>query len=71
MSPRPPTCLHPLIARLPPQVRLLPYPAVRIISILVFINIIIWVAVAIVLRSHPLLSSSAVLSYTFGLRHAL
>ncbi|KAF7935261.1 uncharacterized protein EAE97_008168 [Botrytis byssoidea] len=71
MSPRPPTCLHPLIARLPPQIRFLPYPAVRIISILIFINIIIWVAVAIVLRSHPLLSSSAVLSYTFGLRHAL
>ncbi|KAF7944304.1 hypothetical protein EAE96_010703 [Botrytis aclada] len=71
MSPRPPTCLHPLIAGLPPQIRFLPYPAVRIISILVFINIIIWVAVAIILRSHPLLSSSAVLSYTFGLRHAL
>ncbi|KAA8563763.1 hypothetical protein EYC84_011781 [Monilinia fructicola] len=71
MSPRPPTCLHPLIARLPPQIRFLPYPAIRIISLLILINVIIWVVVAIVLRSHPLLSSSAVLSYTFGLRHAL
>ncbi|PQE10861.1 high-affinity nickel-transporter protein [Rutstroemia sp. NJR-2017a BBW] len=71
MSPRPPACLHPLIARLPAQVRLLPYPAVRIISLLVCINIAVWIAVAVVLRWHPALSSSAVLSYTFGLRHAL
>ncbi|QSZ37712.1 hypothetical protein DSL72_008811 [Monilinia vaccinii-corymbosi] len=71
MSPRPPACLHPLIARLPPQVRFLPYPAIRIICMLMLINIIIWVVVSVVLRSHPLLSSSAVLSYTFGLRHAL
>lgn len=35
------------------------------------INIIVWVAVAIILLSHPLLTSSAVLLYTLGLRHAL
>ncbi|KAI9641230.1 hypothetical protein NHQ30_010030 [Ciborinia camelliae] len=71
MSPRPPTCLHSVIARLPPQVRFLPYPAIRIISLLILVNIVIWIVVGIILRSHPLLSSSAVLSYTFGLRHAL
>jgi nickel/cobalt transporter (NiCoT) family protein len=58
-------------SRLPPQLRLLPFPAIRIISILCAVQIIVWVAVAIVLHSYPLLSSSALLSYTFGLRHAL
>jgi nickel/cobalt transporter (NiCoT) family protein len=58
-------------SRLPPQLRLLPFPAIRIIAILCAVQIIVWVAVAIVLHSHPLLSSSALLSYTFGLRHAL
>lgn len=46
-------------------------PAIRIIGGLTFVNVLVWAAVAIVLRYHPLLSSSAVLSYTFGLRHAL
>jgi nickel/cobalt transporter (NiCoT) family protein len=58
-------------SRLPPQLRLLPFSAIRIITILCTVQIIVWAAVAIVLRSHPLLSSSALLSYTFGLRHAL
>ncbi|RAL59536.1 hypothetical protein DID88_006530 [Monilinia fructigena] len=64
-SPRPPIRIYVDLAR--PKVAMM----VGIISILILINIIIWVVVAIVLRSHPLLSSSAVLSYTFGLRHAL
>jgi high-affinity nickel-transport protein len=34
-------------------------------------NILVWVAVAIVLRFNPYLASSAVLAYTLGLRHAL
>jgi high-affinity nickel-transport protein len=59
------------ISRLPPQVRVLPYSAVRIITILLFVQLLVWTIVAIILRSHPLLSSSALLSYTFGLRHAL
>jgi high-affinity nickel-transport protein len=46
-------------------------PAIRIIGCLAGVDILVWIAVAIVLRYHPLLSSSAVLSYTFGLRHAL
>ncbi|KAF4625485.1 hypothetical protein G7Y89_g12683 [Cudoniella acicularis] len=46
-------------------------PAIQAIGSLAIVNILVWIAVAIVLRYHPLLSSTAVLSYTFGLRHAL
>jgi high-affinity nickel-transport protein len=66
-----PQFVQKLIDRLPSQLRFLPYAAVRIISILVLVNLAIWAIVAIVLHSHPLLSSSALLSYTLGLRHAL
>ncbi|RDW65310.1 nickel efflux system [Coleophoma crateriformis] len=66
-----PRWLEKLTERIPPRIRILPFPAVRIIFILAVVNILIWIAVAIVLRSHPLLSSSAILSYTLGLRHAL
>ncbi|TAQ86703.1 hypothetical protein B7494_g4970 [Chlorociboria aeruginascens] len=55
--------------RLPIQI--FSQPPVRIIAILVLANIVIWSAVAIVLRYHPLLTSPALLSYTLGLRHAL
>lgn len=58
-------------SRLPPQLRLLPFPAIRIIGLLSAVNILVWIVVAILLRSHPILSSSALLSYTLGLRHAL
>jgi nickel/cobalt transporter (NiCoT) family protein len=51
--------------------RYLSLPAVRIIATLAAVNVLVWIAVAIVLRWHPLLSSTALLSYTFGLRHAL
>ncbi|KAH8809289.1 high-affinity nickel-transport protein-domain-containing protein, partial [Xylogone sp. PMI_703] len=56
---------------LPPKVRILPFPVVRTISSIIVVNIVAWIAVAIVLRSHSRLSSTAVLSYTLGLRHAL
>lgn len=46
-------------------------PAIRVIGCIAGVDVLVWVAVAVVLRYHPLLSSSAVLSYTFGLRHAL
>lgn len=49
----------------------LPFRIIRIIAILGVVNIVVWVAVATVLRSHPLPISSAVLSYTLGFRHAL
>ncbi|KAF8847319.1 NicO-domain-containing protein [Acephala macrosclerotiorum] len=66
-----PQWLQSLISRLPPQLRFLPLPAVRIISLLILINILVWVIVAIILRSHSTLSSTALLAYTLGLRHAL
>lgn len=50
---------------------LLPFRVIRIIAILGVVNIIFWVAIAIVLRSHTVLTSSAVLSYTLDLRNAL
>jgi nickel/cobalt transporter (NiCoT) family protein len=46
-------------------------PAIRVTGAVASVNVLVWVVVAIVLRWHPLLSSTAVLSYTFGLRHAL
>lgn len=64
-----PQCLQRLGRLLPARLRVLPYPALRIICILVLANITIWIVVAIVLRFHPILASSAVLSYTLGLRH--
>lgn len=66
-----PQWLLKLSARLPPQLRFLPWPAVRIIVSLIFVNIIIWAAVAVILKSHPSLTTPALLSYTLGLRHAL
>jgi high-affinity nickel-transport protein len=66
-----PQWLQKLISRLPPQLRYLDLPAVRIIALLILVNLIIWVVVAIVLHSHATLSSTALLSYTLGLRHAL
>jgi high-affinity nickel-transport protein len=66
-----PRWLLQVASRLPPQLRLLSFPAIGIISLLGLVNAVIWIVVAIVLRSHPTLSSSALLSYTLGLRHAL
>lgn len=63
--------LRNISSRLPPQIRLLPLAVIRIIAVLGLVNVFVWVAVAIVLRSHPKLFSSALLSYTLGLRHAL
>lgn len=56
---------------LPKPLRALP-PAVtwQILS-LIAVNLIIWAAIGVVLRFFPALISSAVLSYTLGLRHAL
>lgn len=58
-------------ARFRTILRYLPLPAIRIIGVLAAVDILVWIVVAIVLRSHPFLSSTALLSYTFGLRHAL
>jgi len=66
-----PPWLLTLTARLPPQMRLLPLPAVAIIALLILINLLIWAAVAVVLHYHSSLASTALLAYTLGLRHAL
>lgn len=53
-----------------PLLKRLPFPAIVIIALLIIINIAVWTVVGIVLSSHKALVSSAVLSWTFGLRHA-
>ncbi|KAJ4391699.1 hypothetical protein N0V93_005319 [Gnomoniopsis smithogilvyi] len=55
----------------PKILRGLPPAVVRQIVSLIAINLIIWAAMGVVLRLFPALISSAVLSYTLGLRHAL
>ena len=54
-----------------PGLRKLPVPVVGIITALIIANALAWVAVGIVLHYHASLISTAVLSYTLGLRHAL
>lgn len=56
---------------LPSSIRGIPAPAVRLISLLVAVNIVVWAAAGVVLRFFPKLIGPAVLSYTLGLRHAL
>ncbi|KAL1588895.1 hypothetical protein WHR41_02667 [Cladosporium halotolerans] len=54
-----------------PYLRRLPGPAIAIVLLLVFVNILVWIACGIVLHFHTSLVSTAVLAYTLGLRHAL
>ena len=54
-----------------PWIRKLPPNAVAIILLLVLVQILVWIVVGIVLHFHTALISTAVLSYTLGLRHAL
>ncbi|OJJ67360.1 hypothetical protein ASPBRDRAFT_200079 [Aspergillus brasiliensis CBS 101740] len=53
-----------------PGLKKVPLPAIAIILFIAFINVVVWIAAAIVLRYYPSLVSNAVLSYTLGLRHA-
>jgi high-affinity nickel-transport protein len=57
--------------KIPMKLRILPFPAIRIISILIILNIIIWIGAGIILHYNPSLTTPALLSYTLGLRHAL
>ncbi len=66
-----PHYLRNITNRFPPQLRFLPFPAVRIISLLILTNLVIWAIAAIILHKNASLSSTALLSYTLGLRHAL
>ncbi|KAK3632454.1 Mitochondrial beta-keto-acyl synthase [Elasticomyces elasticus] len=54
-----------------PGIRRLPGRAIAIVLLLIIINILAWVACAIVLSYHITLVSTAVLAWTLGLRHAL
>lgn len=54
----------PLIRKLPPRV-------VGIILFVIVLNVICWIACGVVLNYNKALASTAVLSYTLGLRHAL
>ncbi|KAK2762589.1 hypothetical protein FQN54_000762 [Arachnomyces sp. PD_36] len=54
-----------------PGIRKIPLRAIGIIALIALINIVVWIAAAIVLHFYPSLVSTAVLSYTLGLRHAL
>lgn len=54
-----------------PWIRRLPGPAIAIMMLLAVVQIIVWIAVGVVLHFHTSLVSTAVLSYTLGLRHAL
>lgn len=55
----------------PPFLRGIPAPALRIISFLVLVNIVVWIAAGIVARYNPGLIGAAALSFALGLRHAL
>lgn len=49
-----------------------PLPAILVISLLVCVNLAVWLVVATLLASrHPRLLSTAALTYSLGLRHAL
>lgn len=54
-----------------PWIRRLPGKALAIVLVLITVNLLVWIACAIVLHFHTALVSTAVLSYTLGLRHAL
>ncbi|RMZ67929.1 beta-ketoacyl synthase [Pyrenophora seminiperda CCB06] len=54
-----------------PYLRRLPISAIAIIVALIAANLVVWAAVGIVLHWHTPLISTAILSYTLGLRHAL
>lgn len=54
-----------------PFFRRLPGPAIAIILLLVIVNLLVWTACGIVLSFHSGLVTTAVLSWTLGLRHAL
>lgn len=64
------SCRFPRVT-LPPSIRGIPAPAIRLIGLLVAINLVVWAAAGVVLRFFPKLIGPAVLSYTLGLRHAL
>lgn len=55
----------------PPFLRGVPVPAIRIISLLVLVSIVVWIGAGIVLHYNSGLVGAAAVSYALGLRHAL
>lgn len=53
-----------------PGIRKVPLRAIAAILFIAFLNVLVWIAAAVVLHYYPSLVSNAVLSYTLGLRHA-
>lgn len=53
-----------------PVLKQLPFPAIAIITLLITVNIVVWIIVGIVLSQHPSLVATAAISWTLGLRHA-
>ncbi|KAG5957758.1 hypothetical protein E4U58_005687 [Claviceps cyperi] len=49
----------------------LPPQSIAIVTLLLSVNLLVWVVAAIILRFHPVLVSPAALAYSLGLRHAL
>jgi high-affinity nickel-transport protein len=54
-----------------PGLRRIPFPAIGIIALIALVNIAVWIIASVVLHFHIALISTAVISYTIGLRHAL
>ncbi|TQN74101.1 High-affinity nickel transport protein nic1 [Colletotrichum shisoi] len=55
----------------PGPLRALPAPTVRIITLLLAVNVLIWAVAGVILHFHPALAPPAALSFVLGLRHAL
>ncbi|ODM20634.1 hypothetical protein SI65_03687 [Aspergillus cristatus] len=53
-----------------PGIRKVPLRAIAAILFIALVNVLVWIAAAVVLHYYPFLVSNAVLSYTLGLRHA-
>jgi len=56
---------------IPPFLRAVPAAALRIISLLIAVNVVVWIAAGIVAHYNPGLIGAAALSFALGLRHAL
>ncbi|KAL1964979.1 hypothetical protein VTN77DRAFT_6179 [Rasamsonia byssochlamydoides] len=54
-----------------PGIRKIPLPAIGIILLIAVVNLVVWAVVGIVLHFYPSLISTAAISYSLGLRHAL
>lgn len=54
-----------------PGLKALPFEAVAIITFLILVNIIVWIAAGIVFHYNAALASTGVLAWVLGLRHAL